>query len=139
MTRAREFESGQFSKGIYEFDTSETFLKEGIRDPVEKPGALLDGDVVKIYRFPRHTYRVVGKRMEGKKLIIKCDRIQSDDILFYVNLKRKKDTTILVGVEARSCDGNTARELLVTIKGKRKWVPAGECDYAPAPAFKFSS
>jgi hypothetical protein len=135
--KQKEFESGQHVNGVYEFDTTETFIRSsGI---VDKPGALVDGDVVRVYRFPKHVYRVVGKRMEGKKLVIKCDRVNSDDILFHVTFKPKKDTPILVGVEGVVRNGGTSpSEYLTTIRGKKKWVKANECDYAAAPDIKLA-
>lgn len=131
----KEFKSGQHVNGVYEFDTTETFIRQGEKEPMQKPGQLKAGDVVRIFSQPKHIYRVTGKRKEGNKLVIQCDRVNSTDIIFHAKYKPRTGPAVLVGVEAIVKNSGMPNEHLVTIRGKKKWVPAADCIYAETPKF----
>lgn len=85
-----KFKSGQYANGMYEFDTTETFIRKGDSGPMKKPGKLKAGDVVSIQSQPKHIYRVAGKRREGNKLIILCYKV--NNIAKYKPAKHKPKT-----------------------------------------------
>lgn len=127
----QEFKSGQHVRdGLVEFDTTETFVDPDGGVFIHQPGHLSAGDTVKVHRYPDKTYRVVGKRMEGRKLVIICEPIRVAYLDMYVRYE-SPDGLIkgVFPVEAicRHKQTNAPEEYLLNIRNTLRWANADYC------------
>lgn len=122
-----EFQSGQYVNGLFEFNTSERIEVNGW--PVEKPGSLDTGDILEI---KGKKYRLEFKRMEGKMLILCCDKIGESD-LFYVKWKPGRHLQSVTVPVVADCDDRPGRSYLIRYRGKARWVRADDTVFARNP------